>query len=277
MNATYAILSAGGVIKAWGYDTNGELGNGAGGASTSPIVVTALSGLTDLAIGDAHTVALKWDGTVWAWGDNTESQIGDGTTLQRLTPVQVRTSTAPTYLTSVIAVAGGAQHTLALKSDGTVWAWGDNDEGQIGDGTITNRSLSTQVKTGPSAFLSGVVALAAGDHHSLALRYDGSVYSWGSDDTGQLGLANGLRQDQAYATQVANLGDVVAIAGGGSHPSPCSRTALSTPGVTAPRASSAMVSAGTVTIRTSSPRCRASRPRRGRASPRRRARRTRCS
>ena len=85
--------------------------------------VSSLGGVTAIAGGSAHTIALKNDGTVWAWGYNDYGQLGDGTYGKRTTPVQVSS------LIGVTAIAGGAYHTIALKSDGTVWAWGDNKYG----------------------------------------------------------------------------------------------------------------------------------------------------
>ena len=121
--------------------------------------------------GGYHSLALKKDGTVWAWGHNEYGQLGDGTqTLGRLTPVQV------SGLSGVIAIAAGEYHSLALKSDGTVWAWGGNYEGQLGDGTTNNKLTPVQVSG-----LSGVIAIAASYRHSLALKSDGTVWAWGSN------------------------------------------------------------------------------------------------
>ena len=99
-------------------------------------------------------------GDVWAWGGNWNGELGDGTTTDRLSPVQV------SGLTEVTAIAGGRWgHSLALKSDGTVWAWGYNQYGQLGDGTTTSRSIPVQVSG-----LTGVTAIAAGAHHIMALN-----------------------------------------------------------------------------------------------------------
>ena len=94
----------------------------------------------------------------------------------RLTPVPV------SGLTGVVAIAAGGYHSLALKSDGTVWAWGCNDCGQLGDGSTTNRLTPV-----PVSGLTGVVAIAGGDYHSLALKSDGTVWAWGYNGYGQLG------------------------------------------------------------------------------------------
>ena len=137
--------------------------------------VSGLTGVIALAAGSWHNLALKSDGTVWAWGDNGSGQLGDGSTTDRSTPVQVSGR--------VIAIAAGSYHSLALKSDGAIWAWGSNGSGQLGDGS-TSYYNSTPV---PVSGLSGVIALAAGSSHTLALKSDGTVWAWGSNYDGQLG------------------------------------------------------------------------------------------
>ena len=138
--------------------------------------------VAEAAAGGAHSAVLKPDGTVWTWGYNANGQLGDGTLVSKAYPVRV--------LEGAVAIAAGDQHTLALKSDGTVWAWGSNAYGQLGDGTVTRRSAPVQVKTGEQAgesYLHDIVAIAAGDHFSLALDKDGCVYAWGDNSFGQLG------------------------------------------------------------------------------------------
>jgi len=90
---------------------------------------------SQIAAGGYHTVALKSDGTLWAWGRNDYGQLGDGTNINRTAPVQVSGGG-----TTWVAIKAGVSHTVALKSDGTLWAWGRNDYGQLGDGTNTNRT-----------------------------------------------------------------------------------------------------------------------------------------
>ena len=95
----------------------------------------------------------------------------------------------------VVAIAGGGYHSMALKSDGTVWAWGANYYGQLGDGSTTNRTTPVQVSG-----LTGVVAIAGGGNHSLALKSDGTVYAWGYNNRGQLG--DGTTTQRIYAGAV---------------------------------------------------------------------------
>lgn len=202
-------LKGDGTVWAWGFNGNGQLGYGqisSNNYSTIPIQVVGLTGVTRVAAGEMISLALKSDGTVWAWG---HSPLGDGGASSS-TPVQVSGLTGIT----AIAAAGGppnsVKHSLALKGDGTVWAWGGNSFGQLGDGTQTDRSIPIQVSG-----LSGVTAIAAGDRHSLAIKGDGTVWAWGSNSSGRLG--NGTTTNSYIPVQVSGLTGATAIEGGEFH------------------------------------------------------------
>ncbi|WP_249351541.1 RCC1 domain-containing protein, partial [Corallococcus exiguus] len=176
-----AAVKSDGTVWVWGSNTFGQLGDGTATDRLTPVQVPGLTGVVAVAAGDAFTVALKSDGTVWTWGYNGYGQLGNGTTAGRLSPGQVP------GLTGVVSIAaGGTGHTLAAKSDGTVWAWGRNGPGQVGDGTSTSRSSPVQVLG-----VTGVVRVAAGDFHSLGLTSDGTVWGWGYNGPGQLGDGTG--------------------------------------------------------------------------------------
>jgi alpha-tubulin suppressor-like RCC1 family protein len=195
-------------VVGWGENNNGELGNGSTSNATVPTPVSGLTDVTDVAGGSDHSLAVKTDGTVRAWGYNGSSQLGDGTTTQRTTPVQVKTGILPdVFLTGVATVAAGRTHSLALKSDGTVWAWGENDNGELGDGTTTNRSLAVQVSG-----LDGVIAIAAGDDFSLALRNTGEVWAWGYNGDGRLG--DGSSTSRSTPVKTSSLTGITAISSG---------------------------------------------------------------
>lgn len=200
-------LKSDGTVWAWGFNEEGQLGIGAVGANQQwyePVKLANLKGVTALAGGGVHSLALKNDGTVWAWGDNRCGQLGIGNTTDQYYPVQI-----PNFNT-VIAIAGGQFHSLALKSDGTVWAWGYNLHGQIGTEDYTQYS-PVQVSG-----VSDVIAIAAGADHNLALKRDGTVWAWGSNYYGQLG--NGSYDwRNTTPVQVQGLSDVKAIAAGYDH------------------------------------------------------------
>jgi alpha-tubulin suppressor-like RCC1 family protein len=173
-------LASDGKVWTWGGNFNGQLGTGTMTSSTVP--VQALTGAMAVAAGSHHTLAVRTDGSVWAWGEGSAGKLGNGNSFYNNnypTPAQITFSGA-------IAVAGGMEHSLVLKSDGTVWAFGENSQGEIGDGTTTMRTTAVQV-TG----LTGVVAIAASRNSSYALQSDGAgggiLWAWGSNQYGELG------------------------------------------------------------------------------------------
>ncbi len=231
-------LCSDGTVAAWGDNSYGQLGDNrvSGLLSLVPVAVnrdsgvSALYGKTVVAIagGGSHSLALCSDGTVAAWGYNVSGQLGDNTTTQRLVPVAVNTASGVSALYGklVVAIAAGCWHSLALCSDGTVAAWGRNAEGEVGDNTTTARLVPVAVDTvsGVSALYGKtVVALRAGQMHSLALCSDGAVAAWGFNNSGQLG-DNQVSGYQSYVPVAANTASglsalygktVIAIAAGG--------------------------------------------------------------
>lgn len=214
---------ADGSVVAWGKNGAGELGNGTTTNSATPVGVSGLgagSGVVALSAnapplsatsvsGNGHSMALISDGTVLGWGNNNSGEVGNFSFTDQLTPVGVYGLGAGS---GVIAIAAGGSHSLALKSDGTVLAWGGNNSGQLGDGTLTGKVIPQ-----PVPFLgagSGVVAIAAGAAFSMALKSDGTVLTWGNNASGQLG--NGTFTDRSVIGFVTNLVGVKQIAAGGS-------------------------------------------------------------
>ncbi|WP_320109509.1 RHS repeat-associated core domain-containing protein [Amycolatopsis mediterranei] len=198
-------LKSDGTVWAWGNGYDGELGNGGTADSHTPVRVGSLTGVTAIAGSGGNGYALKSDGTVWSWGINSSGQIGDGTTTTRLAPVQVKNLPG----VSAIAAASGSETAYAVKSDGTVWSWGDNASGQLGNGsTAANTSTAVQVKN-----FTGATAIAGGLSDGYALKSDGTVWSWGDGSYGQLG--NGGTTQSAVAVQVSGLTGIAAIAAGG--------------------------------------------------------------
>jgi uncharacterized repeat protein (TIGR01451 family) len=247
-----------GKIRAWGANTSNQLGDGlvgnstvpesvvglsdviavAGGAFQSvavtsdgavwawginspvPVVVTGLgagSGVIAVAAGTGHNLALKSDGSVVAWGSNSFGQLGVSGIATSSVPVAV-TGLGPG--SGVIAISAGFLHSLALKSDGSVVAWGANGFGVLGVPGLTQSSVPVAV-TGLAAG-SGVIAISAGDFHNLALKSDGAVIAWGDDSNGALGDGKGdsVTPLQSLPVGVSGLGSgsgVTEISAGGGH------------------------------------------------------------
>lgn len=198
-------------IMAWGRNNKGQLGNGTLTDSNVPVSVSTLTGVVAITGGYGYCLALKNDSTVWAWGENVYGQLGNGTNTDSNVPVQV------TSLTGVISIASssgstfGGSHSLALKNDGTVWAWGYNNYGQLGNGTTTASNVPIIVSS-----LSGAIAIAAGKYYSLVLKNDGTVWAWGANGSGELG--NGTWTQNNVPAPVSTLTGVTAIAAsGGGH------------------------------------------------------------
>src|SRR4051812_18666660 len=205
--SSYAVLNDG-TVRAWGFNANGQLGDGTTTRRKSPVSVKNLSGVTQVAAGRDMAMALV-NGSVRIWGRGTEGQLGNGTnpTVQS-TPVTV--SLVNGAFDNVVQVAGGRDHVLALKSDGSVWAWGENTYGQVGDGTKTNRNRPVHL-TG----LSNVVDVAAGAEFSLALLANGTVMSWGRGNAGQLG--RGGTTTRVSPGAVGGLPAIANVAAGRAH------------------------------------------------------------
>lgn len=155
--------------------------------------------------GVAHSVGIRTGGTLWAWGRNNVGQIGDGSAVaMRTTPTQIGTSS------DWQSVSCGASHSLALKSNGTLWAWGLNSSGQLGNGNNTNSNVPTQVGTDTDwAFIS------AGDEFSLALKTNGTLWAWGRNDSNQLG--DGTTVAKNTPLQIGNQSNWESISTGANH------------------------------------------------------------
>ena len=193
-----------GTVWSSGYNGGGGLGDG---TTTDRNDLGQVQGMTDaimVAAGGEHSLALKKDGTVFGWGDNGEGQLGDGTTTNRYTPVQV------SGIENITAITAGGDnyYSIALKNDGTVWVWGDNYYGQLGDGSTTDRHLPVKSN------ISDVIAISAGGSHTLALKSDGGVWSWGYNSNGQLG--DDTTTSKSTPVQV-RLSDIVAISAASRH------------------------------------------------------------
>lgn len=208
--------SGNGQVRCWGYGAFGQLGNEATGDQYQPVVVVnttgsgPLTGVTQLSSGWSHSCVVVDGGQVRCWGENGEGQLGDGTRVDAFRPVVVSNDTGTGALTGVVAVAAGEAHTCALKSNGQVRCWGDNSQGQLGDGTTTDRLRPAAVSSpGGTANLTDVVEVSAGGYFSCARLANGKARCWGSNFYGQLG--DGTTANRLRPVAVSNMGGTGAL------------------------------------------------------------------
>ena len=237
-------LKSNGTLWAWGLNNHGQLGDGTTADKTwATQESTGATNWSAIATGGYHTVALKSDGTLWAWGHGRYGELGDGTTASKDVPTQESTGA-----TNWTAIAAGGFHTVALKSDGTLWAWGNNEAGQLGDGSTTDKNTPIQPihvsneATSTASTASNWSSIAAGYYHTVALKSDGTLWAWGSNGKGSLG--DGTTADKTWATQestgatnwsaiVAGTAHTVALKSSGTQPTPTPIPTVSTWGLAA--------------------------------------------
>jgi alpha-tubulin suppressor-like RCC1 family protein len=209
-----AVLTDDGRVWTWGYEWHGVLGRKLSiidpitdQSTPKPVEVSNgnLRNVTDIATGEAHVLALKDDGTVWTWGNNNYGQLGDGTTSDNGAPKQV------SGLNNVKSIAAGLFYSVALKNDGTVWTWGYNRYGQLGDGEFSRYEPRPVQVMG----LSGIVKVYAGYNHNIAIDRNGNVWTWGSNDCGELG--DGTNVSRCTPIRLAGLAGIKDVALGSSY------------------------------------------------------------
>lgn len=175
-------LTTGGAVLCWGFNEDGQLGDGSNGDSVVPVAVSGLeSGVAAIAAGAYHACALTTTGAIRCWGSNLSGQLGDGSTTSSNLPVGVSG-----FASGAAAVAAGDHHSCAITTTGGVRCWGLNGAGQLGDGSNTSSNLPLNV----SGMTTGSAAVAAGSFHSCALSGGGGIECWGFNAYGQLGDAS---------------------------------------------------------------------------------------
>ncbi len=168
------VIKSDGTLWGWGNNQNGQLGDGTTTSRHSPVKI--MDGVRSVSAGCSHCIVIKDDGSLWAWGDNGSCQLGDGTTTGKNSPVKI--------MDGVRSVSAGMHHSIAIKEDGSLWGWGANYYGQLGDGTTTSRHSPVKIMDGVKALpLGGAPEVS----YSIAIKDDGSLWSWGHNYCGQLG------------------------------------------------------------------------------------------
>jgi alpha-tubulin suppressor-like RCC1 family protein len=171
-----------GTLWAWGNNHNGRLGDGTRQNRHRPVQIgLGITNWDSVSAGPSHTMAIRTDGTLWGWGNNQHGQLGDNTTWERLSPVRIEMT-----VTNWASVSAGPSHTMAIRTDGTLWGWGNNQHGQLGDNTTFDRRIPVRIGLAVTNWAS----VSAGERHTVAVRADGTLWAWGPNDRGQLG--NGM-------------------------------------------------------------------------------------
>ncbi|MCP4753859.1 MAG: hypothetical protein GY866_23490 [Proteobacteria bacterium] len=200
-----------GSLWSWGGNQFGQLGDGTTDSRNYPQKVGEIQNWEMIVAGENHALALKSDGSMWAWGHNLFGQLGDGQIVysqaykNRSTPTQIGADM------KWISIAAGADHSLSLRSDGSLWAWGRNDQGQLGDGTQENRIFPMQLGD-----RTDWIEIAAGDSHSIGIRTDGTLWAWGKNDQGQLGF-DSSGDSALFPVRIAEDQQWIGIAAGSGH------------------------------------------------------------
>jgi len=185
-----------GSLWAWGMNIWGELGDGTRDRRLMPVRI--LCDVIAVSAGGSFSFAIRSDGSLWAWGSNQHGQLGNGISgfgEYALTPMKV--------MDGVTAVSAGFIHSLAIKNDRSLWAWGNNESGQLGDGSMTNSSTPVKIKD-------NIIAISAGSLHSLAIKNDDSLWEWGHHISEFLGINDSI--DRSIPVKI--MDDVAAVSGG---------------------------------------------------------------
>lgn len=178
--AHMAAIKSDGSLWLWGKNTSGQLGDNTSSDRSSPVQTISGGNWSNVACGSDHTVAIKTDGTLWVWGLNSSGQLGDNTRTSRSSPVQIG---GPFGANNWKQCAGGTAHTCVVKRDGTLWSFGANGSGQLGDNTSLSRSSPVQTISAVTTWKS----VSCGGIFTAATKTDGTLWLWGANGYGQLG------------------------------------------------------------------------------------------
>jgi alpha-tubulin suppressor-like RCC1 family protein len=209
-----AAIATDGSLWTWGNNNSGQLGIGTSGWDTDtniPVRVGTDTNWALVSVGATHTVAVRTDGSLWAWGSNWRGQLGIGTSgrgTDTNTPVRVGTDT------NWASVSAGWEYTMAIRTDGSLWAWGDNNWWRLGIGTSGNPHTPTRVGSETDW-----ASVSAGWDHTAAVKTDGTLWTWGRNDRGQLGIGTS-GEERTVPTRVGTGANWASVSAGpsGEHP-----------------------------------------------------------
>ena len=204
-----AAIKTDGTLWTWGYNNYGQLGDNTKTHRSSPIqTIAGGTNWKQVAGGTYHTACIKTDGTLWTWGYNSQGQLGDNTVADKSSPVQTVAGGTNWKL-----VAGGYYHTAAIKTDGTLWLWGRNPNGGLGDNTIVHRSSPIQTVAGGTNWK----LVASGYYHTAAIKTDGTLWTWGRNANGQLGDGSSIVHRSSPIQTIDGGTNWKQVAAGGYH------------------------------------------------------------
>jgi len=193
-NAHSTIIKEDGTLWSWGKNNSGQIGNAGIFNQTNPVQEYSNDTTwSEVSAGEDYTIALKLDGTMWGWGDNEHGQIGNALYKERRKPVKEDTNA-----TNWNKISAGANHSTAIKEDGTLFSWGYNSSGELGNASNTQSFIASQEAT----FATDWISVSAGYNHTLGLKTDGSIWAWGNNYYGQLG--NNSTQDSNTPIQIGS-------------------------------------------------------------------------
>lgn len=197
-------LTGDGVVRCWGANDKGQIGDGSITRRTTPVVVNGISDAVAVSAGRTHTCAVRANGQVMCWGDNSFGQLGDGSLSQRLTPVAV------SGIQNAVTVTTGFEHTCALLATGTIQCWGRSNWGQLGQGNAMQRLTPVAVLG-----INNAVAITAGSLHTCAVLATGEIQCWGRNTSGQLG--DDSIEPRAAPVQVVGITNAIIVTAGDRH------------------------------------------------------------
>ncbi|MBI9075560.1 MAG: hypothetical protein JEZ02_09135, partial [Desulfatibacillum sp.] len=205
-NSYTVALKADGTVWSWGQGGSGEMGNGVSYVYETvvyPPVQASISDVKYIAIGNSATYAIKTDGTLWSWGWNASGELGVGDTESRNLPVQI------TGLSNIIQVSGSnGGCAVCLKDDGTVYAWGYNYYGEVGNGSTTMSIVPVLVT---ATDFTDIRAIDSGANHVVARKGDGTVWTWGRNDTKQCGRGAQTRYTSPGQVTTTGVQDIIKV------------------------------------------------------------------